>query len=512
MKITNLQTGEIYFGKKDQLLIDILNQNNLFVSAPCGGKGICGKCKVQILPADAPVSPQDIKLLTPAELEKGFRLACTFPVTEDMAFYPPEEETGLIHIWNQTDCTEFGIAVDIGTTTIEMALVGSSGEKLAQFSMLNRQKSFGADVISRINYTIEHSDGLSILHRILLNQINYMIDRLTQEYGCPEYTIKKVVIAANTTLIHLLLNRDPRSIAFYPFAPLVKEAQLLSPESLPLHAAEIDILPCISAYIGADITANMLYFALGSTKESILMVDIGTNGEMALAANGAVLCCSTAAGPAFEGANISCGVGGIPGGICRVRVEENRLRFDTIGNKEAIGLCGSGAVDLLAALLDLGILDSSGYIKDFSAVSSIAGMKIYRQAVRVAGKEKRVYLTDKVWLSAGDIREFQLAKSAVFSGMQVLLKESGLEKPDKLIVTGGLGTHLNIENALRIGLFDSSFQDLIEVVENGALKGAIQCLDAKEFERTKQYEKHCRYMELSTHPDFSKWYIENMQF
>lgn len=512
MKITNLQTGDIYFGEKDQMLIDVLNQNNLFITAPCGGKGICGKCKLQLLPADTPVSPQDLKLLTSAELENGFRLACTFPLTQDISFFPPEEENGLVQIWKRTEDATFGIAVDIGTTTIEMVLVGCSGEKLAQLSMLNRQKSFGADVISRINYTIEHSDGLSVLHQILLHQINHMIDRLTEEYGCPKNAVKKAVVVANTTLIHLLLNRDPRSIAFYPFTPLLKEAQVLPPEALPIHAQEIDILPCISAYIGADITANMVYFDLEHTKKNILVVDIGTNGEMALAANGTILCCSTAAGPAFEGANISCGVGGVPGGVCRVWLEENRLRFHTIGNRDAVGLCGSGAIDLLAVLLELGIVDSSGYMADFSEVTSITGMKIYRQSIREVDNEKRIYLTDKVWLSAKDIREFQLAKSAVFSGMQILLREAGLAVPDRLIVTGGLGNHLNIESALRIGLFHPSLKEVIEVVENGALAGAVQCIDSAEFERSKRYENTCNYIELSTHPDFSELYIENMEF
>lgn len=512
MKITNLKTGEVCFGEKGQLLSEVLCRHHLFLSAPCGGMGTCGKCKIALLPTDTPVSPQDLRLLTPAELKNGWRLACTFSLSEDIAFFPPEEDAGEVRIQKQSNDDSFAVAIDIGTTTIEAALVGQSGETLARISMLNRQKAFGADVISRIQYTMEHPDGLSVLHQILVQQINEMIDRLTEAYGCPGSAVKKAVVVGNTTLLHLLTNRDPRPIAFYPFTPPVTDAQLLSPEALPLHAEEIAILPCISAYIGADITANMLHFDLAHAKEAVLIADIGTNGEMALAANGRILCCSAAAGPAFEGANISCGTGGIPGGICRVWLEENRLRFRTIGDQAAVGLCGSGAVDLLALLLELGIVDSSGRIAAFSEVPSIAGMKVYRQAVREVGGEKRVFLTEHIWLSAKDIREFQLAKSALVSGMQILLREIGRTAPDRLILTGGLGTHLNPESALRIGLLTPAWKEVAETAENGALAGAVQCIRPEEWERSERYQTYCTCLDLSTHPDFAECYLRNMNF
>ncbi len=512
MQVINLQTGKHYAAQAGQSLMEILCENHIFPSAPCGGKGRCGNCKIRLSPADTPISPQDITQLTAEELNAGYRLACTFSVTDDIGFYPPKQEKGIVSVLKQVDCGLLQIAVDIGTTTIEMALLNENREKLATLSMLNRQRSFGGDVISRIQYTMDHPDGLARLHRVLITQLNDMIDQLKQSCGCPEAQIQKAVIVANTTLVHLLLCRDPKSLAVYPFTPLVKEAQILSGKELSLSVSEVHILPCISAYIGADITAVMHAFDLAHPKENILVADIGTNGEMMLAANGQLFACSTAAGPAFEGANITCGIGGVSGGICRVRVENNRLKAETIDHQPPTGLCGSGAVDLLSILLQLGILDKTGRISDGSGLSSAVAMKIYRQAFREVGGEKRIYLTENIWLSSKDIREFQLAKSAICSGLQILLRHAGIKKPDKVIITGGLGTHLDVSSALHIGLFPSRWEDVIEASKSSALKGAILCADPMELERTKQYEHHCQYIELATHPEFSDLFIENMLF
>ncbi len=512
MHVTNLQTGEQYCAKAGQSLMELLRQNHIFPPAPCGGKGHCGKCKIRLFPADTPVSQQDSKHLSAEELAVGYRLACTFHVTDEIGFYPPEEEKATVLLLKQADFQFLQVAVDIGTTTIEMALLNEKREKLALLSMLNRQQSFGADVISRIQYTIDHPDGLTLLHQILINQLNEMIQRLKAAYGCREVDIQKAVISANTTLVHLLLCCDPRSLASYPFTPLVKGAQILPGKELSLSVAEVSILPCISAYIGADITAVIHAFDLTHVKENTLVADIGTNGEMVLAANGQLFACSTAAGPAFEGANIACGIGGVPGGICRVRLQNNRLQTETIDHQPPVGLCGSGAVDLLAILLELGIVDRTGAISECSALPSTTAMKIYRQTFRILHGEKRIYLTQNIWLSEKDIREFQLAKSAIRSGLQTLLNHAKMEDPDKVIITGGLGTHLNLSSAVHIGMLPIQWQNVIETAPSGALEGTILCADPVELEKTRQYDAGCRYIDLATDPDFSRLFIENMLF
>ncbi len=502
MQLTNLQNGETYFAHKNQNFVEFLRGNGLFLSAPCGGKGICGKCRVQILPTDMPISAQDAECFTPEQLQEGFRLACTLAVTKDFSFRLPEEASFTARILRKTNDAHCMLAVDIGTTTIEMALLDKNGDLLATLSAPNQQQSLGADVVSRIQYELTHPDKTA--QRIVQNQLRQMIAVLTEACGCQ--SIKKTVVAGNTAMLHFLLGKSPEGLSAFPFFSLTEQSFRLSGEKNPLPGEETITLPCPAPYIGADIAADILHFRLMEETGNTLMIDLGTNGEIVLSKGGELFCCSAAAGPAFEGANISCGVGGISGGIHRLFLKNGQLTIETIDEAPPIGLCGSGAIDLLQILLQAGILDNSGRIRPLAALDSAESMKLHRRLV----KEDCIFVTPHISLSQKDIRELQLAKAAVRAGVQLLLQEAGVEKPDRVILTGGLGTHLNPENAAAIELFDPAWLPCTEAAESGALKGAVQCCD--EHILAAAANIRCHGLELSAHPDFQDIFLRSLSF
>ncbi|NLA49199.1 MAG: ATP-binding protein, partial [Bacteroidales bacterium] len=433
-------------------------------------------------------------------------LSCSYYPDGDIEVILPEKRVAEILV-SQTEFLEdcvfsspdgflcarpYGVAVDIGTTTVAMYflnLLTGSLEKITSF--LNPQGIHGADVISRITYCQEHEGGSGELQRIIINSINNELDLFRRQKGLQYGSIERVIVSGNTTMLHLLLGEDPVPIALAPFRPKFTGKQRIGGSSSGLHInpdGELITLPCVSAYVGADVVSGLA--VIKPVHRNYLFIDIGTNGEMALVEGDRILTCATAAGPAFEGGSISCGMAAVNGAVSDFAGPED---YRVIGNMEPAGICGSGIVDIVAYLLNNNIIDKTGLLK-FPFV---------------------VYPANKTEVTQQDIREIQLAKSAIYSGIKVLLNNSGMKFDDinALYLAGGFGNYINTRSAIRTGLLPAELGDRIYAVGNSAGIGTLQYLKSEEFaERLERIASVTGYIELSDSDDFITEFVMNMDF
>ncbi|MBN2522848.1 MAG: DUF4445 domain-containing protein [Bacteroidales bacterium] len=469
-------------------LLDILRNNGYNIYAPCGGRGTCGKCTVKVTGEGEVISckyypDKNTEVILPGEDEASILVHQT-EYLEDLPFRLSNS--------GYSSSNPYGVAIDIGTTTLVfyfLSLVSGQIEKIS--SALNPQMRYGADIITRINYCQEHENGLSELQNSVVEIINNEFDTFRSTRNLHRGNLERVVIAGNTTMLHLLLGEDPVSIALAPFKPKFTDKQIKKGSSTGLNTnenCEVITLPCLAAFIGADILAGLA--ALKPLYNSYLFLDIGTNGEIALVKDGRILACATAAGPAFEGANISCGMAAVNGAISGFSGPES---YKVIGNSEPVGICGSGIVDIVAYLLKSDLIDETGLLKETFVISS----------------EKKIEVTQQ------DIREIQLAKSAIYSGIRILMNMAGLffSDIDALYLAGGFGNYINIKSAIEIGLLPFEMKDIIYPVGNSAVIGALQYLKSDEFEeRINKTLKNSEYVELFTINEFPAAFALNMNF
>ena len=412
----------------------------------------------------------------------------------------------------------FGIAVDIGTTTVVAYLVDlTSGKTIDAVSGLSAQKPFGQDVISRINYTMENKGGTAQLRDRIVEQINSMIGELVEKNKIPIDTIYSMSLAGNTTMIHMVAGLSAKYMANAPFIPAVKRRMTFPAGELGIGIqknANVYLLPAISAYVGADIVAAILSSGLFYGEALSLLIDIGTNGEIALGSREGLLCCSTAAGPAFEGATIRHGMGGVNGAINTVKLEKQRIGYTTIGGAPPAGICGSGIVDAVALLLECGVVDETGRMVPAEEIPEGAGCKLEPYMVEEEG-ELAITIADDVLLIQKDVREVQLAKASIAAGIMTLLSKAGkrAEEVDVVYLAGGFGSFIDKDNAIRIGLIPEELKDKIQVIGNAAGTGAIQSLVSREcLSECDRIAAKAEYIELSTSPEFQDLYIDSMFF
>lgn len=410
----------------------------------------------------------------------------------------------------------YGVAVDIGTTTMAAYLYDlETGDFTGVVSELNDQKQFGADVISRINHAQTEEDGLDMLNKVMINQLNEMIQKLCSNHSLKNNDIYMVTLAGNTTMMHFLMGLDPVNIGKLPFIPVSTEMH-----DFPATDLGIDInkfghavcLPSVSAYIGADIIAGLLACRLRTEEDITMLIDIGTNGEIVLGNKDRMISCSTAAGPAFEGANIRFGTGGISGAIDTITILNDKVEFTTIEGLEPVGICGSGIVDGVAALLENGVVEETGRFYDDDETEASPGL-----AERVFEFEgmKAFRLTDEICITQKDVREIQNAKAAIAAGISTLIKKFHIEASDvkKIYLAGGFGNYINVKKAMAIGLLPKL--DLENVIASGntAGAGASMCLlSHKYIEQADEIKRRVEYVELTTDPGFTNEYINNMIF
>ena len=468
------------------LLGQVLEAAGLALAHPCGGRGVCGKCAVRL--EGAVSAPND------AERKAGTRLSCQAVLLGDAAVWLPEhrsmeqiETDGTAALSSSAPMDgRLGAAVDIGTTTLALKLCDlKTGQVLSSAARLNPQTSVAADVLGRIGAAMDGK--LESLQSQVLDAIQDLLDQACAQAEKPADLVDVLVITGNTTMLYLLTGRDPEPLSHAPF-----QADCLYGLETELLRRRAYLPACMNAFVGADITCAVLASGMTERSETSLLCDIGTNGEIALWKDGVLYVTSTAAGPAFEGAGISCGCGSIRGAIDRVWVENGGIQVHTIGHAPAVGLCGSGLIDAIAAHLALEQIDETGAVDEDS-----------------------LPLSNGVALLPRDVRAVQLAKAAIAAGIQTLLDSAGTHIRDvaTLYIAGGFGSHLDVNSAAAIGLIPAELKDRVRVIGNGALSGALTLLlDRNQLRKTQSLADASRHVNLGGNPKFNANYMEQMMF
>ncbi len=415
----------------------------------------------------------------------------------------------IVSISNAEHENSVGVAVDLGTTTIVVALLDlETGKIVGTHSCLNPQRSFGADVISRISYAIGSENGLKELNKKIVDCINNMVEKIVAESGLSEYSIDQYIVSGNTTMTHILFSLSVKSIARAPYIPFTNSCLIGSASLLGLageHYTEVYCFPSISAFVGGDIVSGIMASGLYEST-GCMFVDLGTNGELVYIKEDKMYCCSTAAGPAFEGANISCGNGNVDGAVYRVKINENDIKLYTINNEEASGICGTGIISLVAELIKNNIIDKTGSFN----IKKISSDKIKS---RFDFNNKRLYLTEKIFITQKDIRNFQLAKAAIKTGYDTLVKLAGNRNPDSIYAAGGFGSRLNPEDIFTVGLIPEMSEKKIKLLGNTSLKGAVKLLlDRSSLHSIQYIIDNSQSFDLSSMKDFRKEYVNNINF
>lgn len=509
-------------------LLKVLSEHHIFIENPCNGKGICGKCKIRSISGRcSEISQAERRFLREEEIRLGVRLACLTEAEGDMEIELPEKErthqvltSGYLPAFEKDFQRDgYGIAVDIGTTTVAMALVDlTSGEELAQASAVNAQKQYGLDVLTRITYEYEHpEDGIQELQRAIVSSLNEMTENMCQTAGIEKEKIVEIVVAANCTMTHMLLGIDARSIGKSPYKPVFTEAKSVRAKEIGIIAGENTMLYClphVSSYIGADIVAGAYVCDLQSRKNNVLFVDIGTNGEIVLSKAGKLFCCSCAAGPALEGMNISSGMRAGEGAVEKISISENGIQLTVIGDTVPEGLCGSGILAAVRELLRIKVIKKTGV---FIKKDTLLENDFRYPYLRMNGKKREFLLHDapEIFVTQNDIRQVQLAKGAILSGFQALLKKAGLtiEELDEVLIAGQFGAHLPADSLIGIGILPEEVKEKLTYVGNSSKTGAYMALLSKSVRcAMDQLSSNMEYMELAETENYERIFAESMLF
>ena len=606
-KLKVMPEGKEFDFASGKNLMEIMLDAGLFIDNACGGKGLCGKCRVKITEGDAgEAGDTERGILKAEELEQGVRLAClAVPASDitiellqkekkhdvlasgympDFSFEPdivkqkvtvrkptladqtpfenqiieqvgaealaghdgatgyigfdytalcghsmlPGEYTAVLHNGKvvalepgDTTGSLYGVAIDIGTTTVVCSLVDMlTGEELGHASEINAQKFFGLDVLTRITYEIENpDDGREKLQKAIVGSINKMVKSICDEHGIAQDQIYEVSVGANCTMMHMLMGVDARPIGKAPFAPVFARAKDVKASDIGLKAApgaRLYCLPSVSAYIGADIVAGAYVCDLRHQKGNVMFIDIGTNGEIVLAAEGKLMSCSCAAGPALEGMNISSGMRAAEGAIEDIHINEDGLDLKIIGDCEPAGICGSGILTVTKELLRTGIVRKTGaFVKadkfdaDDYRSKYISVDEEGKRSFRMTEGDEPLYITQ------GDVRQVQLAKGAILSGFMALMNKAGIgmEDLDKVLIAGQFGAHLPADSITGTGILPFEVEDRIEYVGNTSKTGAYMALMSSKVKREMEALAHdMDYLELGATDNYERLLSECLIF
>ncbi|AOY74762.1 ASKHA domain-containing protein [Clostridium formicaceticum] len=418
-----------------------------------------------------------------------------------------------------------GMAFDIGTTSIVGYLMDlHSGRELGVVSTVNPQTKFGADVITRMNYANQEEKGLERLHDAVTQAISKLIGEAVEKAGLSSDDIYVVTVAGNTCMHHLFLGLDPQYLSRSPYTATTSEPLILNAVKFPITmnpAGKILVLPNIAGFVGADTVAVLLATQMDQSEEIKLMIDIGTNGEIALGSKHKLFACSSAAGPAFEGAQISSGMRGATGAIDHVVFEE-KLAYSVIGGGKPQGICGSGLLDVVAGLIEHGIVDKRGRFLPIEKITSAKAEGFKENIVQYEGMAAFLLADENTTLhgrpilvTQKDIRELQLAKGAMAAGIKVLVDKHGIAVEDikEVLLAGAFGNYLNPHSACVIGLIPKALEGKIKMVGNAAGTGArLALLSSGEYKRGAAIAEFTQYVELASYPNFSSIFAESMYF
>ncbi len=590
--------GKQYDFASGKNLMEIMLDAGLFIDNACGGKGLCGKCRVRITEGDAgKAGGTERAILKAGEPEQGIRLACLVRPESDITIellqkekkhdvlasgYMPDfefdpdivklpvtihkptladqtpfedqilEETGadsfgyealaehsmmpgsytaVLHHGKvialepgDTTGELYGVAIDIGTTTVVCSLIDmNTGEELGHASEINAQKFFGLDVLTRITYEIENpDDGREKLQKAIVGSINKMVKSVCDQNAVSQDKIYEIAVGANCTMMHMLVGVDARPIGKAPFAPVFARSKDLRAADIGLRAApgaRLYCLPSVSAYIGADIVAGAYVCDLRNRSGNVMFIDIGTNGEIVLAADGHLMSCSCAAGPALEGMNISSGMRAAEGAIEDIHISEDGINMKVIGDCEPAGICGSGILTVTKELLRTGIVRKTGaFVKadkfdpDDYRSSYISVDEDGKRSLRMTEGGNG---SEPLYITQSDIRQVQLAKGAILSGFMALLKKAGIGMGDldKVLIAGQFGAHLPAESITGTGILPFEVEDRIEYVGNTSKTGAYMALMSEKVKREMEELAHdMDYLELGATDNYERLLSECLIF
>jgi uncharacterized 2Fe-2S/4Fe-4S cluster protein (DUF4445 family) len=470
------------------------------VEFPCGGQGRCRGCRVRVEEGTAEINDAQRERLTETELKNGWRLACQCSLIDDLVVELRQWDAAIL-----ADESPFafeprpglGVAVDVGTTTLVAQLLDlATGQVMAVRTALNAQARYGADVMSRVEYACAEGQLLT-LTQLIRNQVAGLIDQLVFSSKAAGDEIRDVVLVGNTVMHHLFGGLNVEPLSHYPFEPRDAGLQKFVARDLGWNLsprATIRFLPCLGGFVGSDVLAGVLATRLSESEQLRALVDLGTNGEIVMGNSARLLCASTAAGPAFEGARISMGMRAATGAISQVTFENQHLACHVLGKAAPQGLCGSGLVDAVAAGLELEIIQPSG---------------------RFSGGRKEWLLAPPVLLTQGDIRELQLAKGAIAASFRILLARLGASLDDvkKLYLAGAFGNYISSSSAQRIGLIALPIEQ-VSPAGNTALLGAKLALfpPAGEDGSYTRLRQKIQHVPLNADPQFQEMYVEGLAF
>lgn len=523
--LTILPERKVLFLRPDESISSALISAGIALRNDCGGQGSCGKCHIQVTDGSLPITQADKRAFSILQLASGFRLACQAHLSTDISIKlcslaeTQMQTVSSFHTHaSQADALaaqtalegQYGIAIDIGTTTLAAALVRLSDGVIVQTaSSINRQRLYGADVISRIQAATKSRAKAISMQRLIIGDLltlikQFLANPIFTAEGEPTSSIVRIVLSGNTTMIHLLMGYDCSGLGVYPFTPhstSTIQSTFLEIFRDSLLQCPVMILPGISAFVGGDIVSDFLSCEFDQKSDISLLIDLGTNGEMAIGNKDKILVSSTAAGPAFEGGSIQYGTGSIPGAISNISMKENTLLITTIDEKAPCGICGTGVLELTALLLEQHYMDFFGLLKE-----------PWQQTGFPVAKTS---YGEEIKFTQQDIRQVQLAKSAIRSGIELLLKESGYRYEDisKVYLAGGFGAYLNIEKAVSIGLLPKELSDKVIAVGNASLHGAVLCCQQPDrLQNLEQLISVCREQNLAELPDFQELFLKHMNF
>lgn len=521
-QIELLPHGRKIQGRKGRSLMEALVNASIFLRSDCGGRGTCRKCKVNKISAIG---------------KKESITSCNCEVTEDLKIEIPENSMLSSHIISKAPVSfppsfssrkregsteeSYGIAVDLGTTTIAVYLCNRlQGEVLSSIAVKNPQVLYGDDVMSRIGSIGEDKNNLNHLQRIVVNAIEWGILQLLNSKSMDKSDISEIVIVGNPAMIHILSGVDPEPIGISPYQPAFFEARTIESDTVgfALGNPPLRTLPQISGFIGGDILSAALATDLENQPEGTLLIDLGTNGELLFKAGGdRLFATSCATGPAFEGASLSCGMQAIPGAINKIAIG-NRHDFPcytTINSgkkKQPTGICGTGAISGIAELWRKKIIDRGGaFIKDSSIkpLGKDPGGKVRYTLI----EPNTTGDTPSVFISQLDVRSVQLGKAALITGIDFLIKAAGYNQPDKIIIAGAFGSYIDKEDMITIGMIPEIEPEKIETAGNSAGAGAVMVLsDNHYFAKSLEMAERITTIDLATDISFQKEFVKNLGF
>ena len=549
--MTALNTGfEIFYNTKrffaetGQTVLEALIDNGVIIRSDCGGKGRCGKCRVKIIDPQPdripPPAEAELKALTEGELTAGFRLACCVKPLGDIHLEIPNEthlsadvlkkapplllknhriaKTPLKHHGG-----DYGLAVDLGTTTIAVYLCNlATANVAASIAARNPQAIFGDDVMSRISAISKDQNLLKRLQRMAIKTIDWGAQALLQANRLQPAQIKNMTVVGNSTMMHIFVGQNPASIGVYPYTPGFVEEKHLAAESIGLRfnpKARIRTLALISGFIGADTVSAAMAAELQDHPVGTMLVDVGTNGEIMFLGKAGLLAASCATGPAFEGASIRHGMQAVPGAINAIKLNRNKrkLSYSVIQNatekkRRPAGICGTGIICAVAELLRAEIISKNGAFNSSAKYPGLqpeenGALQFILVPPEEADEGRTIALTQK------DVRAVQLAKGALRTGIELLCREMHMDLPRKILLAGAFGNYINPRDALTIGMFPGLAPEDIEGVGNAAGAGAILTLFDERFaQKAAEISRTTRVVDLSAHPDFQETFIRALAF